>query len=53
MAFERPVKDVVPRLELLGFNLDRVRREYENIAESWQEERQAFSDEDSGSLPDT
>ena len=27
MAFERPLKDIVPRLELLGFNLDRVRRE--------------------------
>ena len=52
MAFELPLKDVVPQLELLGFNLDRVRREYENIAESWREERPAFTDEDSGSLPD-
>ena len=52
MAFERPLKDVVPRLELLGFNLNRVRREYENIAGSWREERQSFSDEDSGPLPD-
>ena len=52
MAFERPLKDVVPRLELLGFNLDRVRREYEDIADIWREERQAFTDEDSGPLPD-
>ena len=52
MTFERPLKDVVPRLELLGFNLDQVRREYEHIAKSWREERQAISDEDSGPLPD-
>ena len=52
MAFERPLKDVVPRLELLGFNLDRVRREYESSAESWREERESFSDEDSAPLPD-
>ncbi len=52
MAFERPLKDVVPRLELLGFNLDRVRREYENVAESWRKERRSLSDEDSGPLPD-
>ena len=52
MAFARPLKDVVPRLELLGFNLGRVRREYENVSESWREERQSFSDENSGPLPD-
>ena len=52
MAFVRPLKDVVPRLELLGFNLDRVSREYEDIAESWREERQSVSDEDLGPLPD-
>ena len=52
MAFERPLKDVVPRLELLGFNLDRVKREYERTAESWREERRSFSDGDSGLLPD-
>lgn len=34
MAFTRPLKDVVSRLELLGFNLSRIRREYESIAES-------------------
>ena len=52
MAFERPLKDVVSRLELLGFNLNRVRREYERAAESCREERRSFSDEDSGPLPD-
>jgi hypothetical protein len=53
MAFIRPLKDVVPRLELLGFNLDRVRREYEIVADSWREERQAIlNDEDIERLPD-
>ena len=35
MAFARPLKDVVRRLELLGFNLERVRREYQIVAETW------------------
>ncbi len=52
MAFTRPLKDVVPRLELLGFNLDRVRREYESVAESWREERRSFMDDDTKPLPD-
>lgn len=32
VGFVRQLKDVVPRLELLGFNLDHVRREYELAA---------------------
>ncbi|MCS3479356.1 hypothetical protein M2212_006202 [Bradyrhizobium elkanii] len=52
MALARPLKDVVPRLELLGFNLDRVRREYEGVAESWREERQSLSDDDAKPVPD-
>ena len=52
MAFERRLKDTVPRLELLGFNLDRVKREYEHAVEFWKDERQSFADDDSGSLPD-
>lgn len=40
IAFVRPLKDVLPRLELLGFNLDRVRREYEYVTERWREDRQ-------------
>lgn len=51
MAFVRPLKDVVPRLELLGFNLDRVQQEYECVAENWREERQSFSDEKDDLLP--
>lgn len=52
MAFARPLKDVVPRLELLEFNVDRVRREYENVAESWREERQSQLDDDAEPAPD-
>lgn len=52
MAFARPLKDVVPRLELLGFNVDRVRREYESVAESWREERQSLLDDDAEPVPD-
>jgi hypothetical protein len=52
MAFTRSLKDVVPRLELLGFNIDRVRREYESVAEHWREERQSFLDDDTKPLPD-
>jgi hypothetical protein len=38
---------------LLGFNLDRVRREYEMVAEDWREERQSmFDDENAERLPD-
>ncbi len=51
--FTRLLKNVVPRLELLGFNLNRVRREYELVAENWREERQAiFDDEDTKRPPD-
>jgi hypothetical protein len=52
MAFTRPLKDVVPRLELLGFNLDRVRREYDAVAAGWLEERQSRQDDDDEPVPD-
>lgn len=52
MAFCRPLKEVVPRIELLGFTLDQVRREYANCAESWREECQAMADEEEESVPD-
>jgi HEPN/Toprim N-terminal domain 1 len=52
MAFTRPLKHVVPRLELLGFNLDRVRREYDAIARSWLEERQSLQDDDDDPILD-
>ena len=52
MTFTRPLKDVVPRLELLGFNLDRVRREYDSVAESWLEEQRSTLDDDPRTLPE-
>lgn len=52
MAFARLLKDVIPRLELLGFNLDRVRREYEYLTESWREERRSILDDDTEALPE-
>jgi hypothetical protein len=50
MAFTRPLKHVVPRIELLGFNLERVRREYDAIACSWLEELRSL--EDGRPIPD-
>jgi hypothetical protein len=52
MAFTRRLKDVVPRLELLGFNLDRVRLEYEKVSEIWREERLSYLDEETRKPPD-
>ncbi|WP_257168178.1 HEPN/Toprim-associated domain-containing protein [Bradyrhizobium sp. SRS-191] len=52
MAFTRPLKHVVPRLELLGFNLERVRREYDAVAQDWLEERQSLRDDDDEPVPD-
>lgn len=51
MAFMRPLKHVVPRLELLGFNLDRVRREYDAVAQNWLEEGQSLQDDDGKPIP--
>jgi len=52
MAFTRPLKHVVPRLELLGFNLERVRREYDAVAQSWLEEKQSLQDDENEPIPD-
>ena len=52
MAFARSLKDMVPRLELLGFNLNRVQSEYESVTEGWREETQSLLDDDIGQVPD-
>ena len=52
MAFCRPLKEVLPRIELLGFTLDLVEREYANCAESWREECQSMADVEEQSVPD-
>jgi hypothetical protein len=38
MAFSRPLRDVVPRLELLGFTIDQVKSQYADRIEAWREE---------------
>ncbi len=45
MAFCRPLKAVIPRLELLGFTLDQVRTEYEAEMASWTEEWEEIREE--------
>ncbi|MEH7901758.1 HEPN/Toprim-associated domain-containing protein [Rhizobium laguerreae] len=52
MAFTRPLKHIVPRLELLGFNLKRVRREYDVAAQNWQEQRQSLRYDDDEPIHD-
>lgn len=49
MAFSRPLRTVVPRLELLGFRLDTVRQAYETHAKQWQEDQVAMADYDGDS----
>lgn len=49
MAFSRTLRAVVPRLELLGFCLDTVRRAYETHAKQWQEDHSAMADYDGDS----
>lgn len=51
MAFTRPLKNVVPRLELLGFNLERAKHEYDAVALNWLEERKSLQDDDDEPIP--
>lgn len=51
MAFIRPLKDLMPRLELLGFNLAHIRREYDSVAKNWLEQLRAMADDDDEILP--
>ena len=51
MAFIRSLEDVVPRLELLGFNLAHVRHEYDAVAKNWLEELSAMEDYNNQNLP--
>jgi hypothetical protein len=51
MSLACKLKDVVPRLELLGFNLERVHREYDAVAQGWLEERQPLQDDDDEPAP--
>ncbi len=44
MAFTRPLRSVVPRLEMLGFRLDAVRQAYEAATRQWREDRLMLAD---------
>jgi hypothetical protein len=46
MAFVRKLKDVVPRLELLGFTLDQARSAYDHWVVQWREEREGIADDE-------
>jgi hypothetical protein len=46
MAFVRCLKDVLPRLALLGFTRERAVREYENLVETCLDEASSESDDD-------
>ncbi|MBZ4329651.1 HEPN/Toprim-associated domain-containing protein [Corallococcus sp. AS-1-12] len=46
MALSRTLRDVIPRIELLGFTLESAKREYEEIAQSWTKEQRTLADED-------
>lgn len=50
MGFTRSLKQLAPRLELLGFNLDRVRSEYDALAQGCLEYRQSTQDENGDSI---
>ncbi len=52
MALVRPLKDVVPRLELLGFTLEAAKAEYLGAAEEQREEREDLGDDESEQSPD-
>lgn len=45
MAFVRKLKDVVPRLELLGFTLANARAAYDRLTTTWCEDREAIRDD--------
>jgi hypothetical protein len=50
MGFRRTLRAVLPRIELLGFTLNQVKRDYEGCIREWQEFR-SEDDEDGGLLP--
>jgi hypothetical protein len=52
MAFRRRLGDVLPRLELLGFTLGQIRREYADRVRVWREECLAIADDEETSSPD-
>jgi hypothetical protein len=52
IGFSRPLREVVPRLELLGFTLERAEIEYLRRAAIWHEEQQGMTDDPDEPVPD-
>lgn len=52
MAFTRSLKNIAPRLELLGFNLELVRRKYDLVAKAWLEEMRSLQEDDDEAIPE-
>lgn len=46
MAFASKLRDMLPRLELLGYTIALARASYERRVETWREEQAAMSDEE-------
>lgn len=51
-AFARKLKHVVPRLQLLGFTIDRAREAYSNWVVAWKEEREWLQNDDDPPIPE-
>ncbi len=45
MAFSTELKKIVPRLELLGFTLNSIKKEYKYLVKNWKEEYQFIEEE--------
>ncbi|QKF58415.1 HEPN/Toprim-associated domain-containing protein [Aliarcobacter lanthieri] len=45
MAFSIELKTIVPRLELLGFTLKSIKKEYNDLVKNWKEEYQFLEEE--------
>ena len=51
MAFSRPLRTVIPRLELLGFTLNFAKTEYERVLNRCSEDYRALSDDGNAPAP--
>jgi hypothetical protein len=48
MAFCRPLREVVPRVELLGYSLENIKNVYQACSENWREEHTYLTDDQNG-----
>jgi HEPN/Toprim N-terminal domain 1 len=51
MAFSRPLRQVVPRIELLGFTLGFGKIEYDRAVQAWSEDYQRMSEGENDPVP--